>query len=198
MRKQHSSQSAAVDERLSRRLFLTAAAGMLGVASLPLEWAQVAHAAHDAAAARQGDAVAFAFLASDEAADVEAIAAQIIPTDQTPGAREAGVVYFIDRALGTLFPQLAGEFRSQLAEFRSFCRERNPAANVLRRAFVRAADRVAAGGRAHAVLRQDATADRVGNVLDARLRRQSAEPGLAAARFRRPACLHTALWLLRP
>lgn len=126
MRKQHSSQSAAVDERLSRRLFLTAAAGMLGVASLPLEWAQVAHAAHEAIAAQQGDVVAFAFLASDEAADVEAIAAQIIPTDQTPGAREAGVVYFIDRALGTLFPQLADEFRSQLAEFRSFCRERNP------------------------------------------------------------------------
>ena len=32
---------------------------------------------------------------------VEAIAAQIIPTDDTPGAREAGVIYFIDRALAT-------------------------------------------------------------------------------------------------
>ena len=29
------------------------------------------------------------------------MAAQIIPTDETPGAREAGVVYFVDRALTT-------------------------------------------------------------------------------------------------
>lgn len=29
----------------------------------------------------------------------EAISAQIIPTDQDPGAREAGVVYFMDRQL---------------------------------------------------------------------------------------------------
>jgi gluconate 2-dehydrogenase gamma chain len=28
-------------------------------------------------------------------------ASQIIPTDETPGAREAGVIYFIDRALRT-------------------------------------------------------------------------------------------------
>jgi gluconate 2-dehydrogenase gamma chain len=114
-----------VDERLSRRLFLSAAAGMLGVASLPLEWASVAHAVQEAAAAQQGDAVRFIFLASDEAADVDAIAAQIIPSDQTPGAREAGVVYFIDRALGTFFAVTADDFRSRLAEFRFFCRNRN-------------------------------------------------------------------------
>ena len=36
-----------------------------------------------------------------DAAVVDAIAALIIPTDDTPGAREAGVVQFIDRALDT-------------------------------------------------------------------------------------------------
>jgi gluconate 2-dehydrogenase gamma chain len=36
-----------------------------------------------------------------EATEIEAVAAQIIPTDDTPGAREAGAVYFIDRALAT-------------------------------------------------------------------------------------------------
>jgi gluconate 2-dehydrogenase gamma chain len=113
-------------EQLSRRLFLSVATGMLGVASLPLEWAQAAHAAHEATAARHGDADAVTFLASAEAADVEAIAAQIIPTDQTPGAREAGVVYFIDRALDSLLPRLADDFRSQLEEFRSSCRSRIP------------------------------------------------------------------------
>lgn len=113
-------------DALSRRLFLSAAAGMLGVASLPLEWAQVAHAAHEADTARKGDAARFTFLTSTEAADVEAIAAQIIPSDQTPGAREAGVVYFIDIALGAFFAQRAGEFRARLGEFQSFCRNRTP------------------------------------------------------------------------
>ncbi len=33
--------------------------------------------------------------------EIEAVTAQIIPTDDTPGAREAQVVHFIDRALVT-------------------------------------------------------------------------------------------------
>ena len=42
-----------------------------------------------------------------EAATLEAIAAQIFPTDETPGAREAGVIHFIDRAFETFAaPQL--------------------------------------------------------------------------------------------
>jgi len=36
-----------------------------------------------------------------QATEIEAITAQIIPTDSTPGAREAHCVYFIDRALST-------------------------------------------------------------------------------------------------
>ncbi len=35
-----------------------------------------------------------------QGADIEAIASRIIPTDDAPGAKEAGVVYFIDRMLG--------------------------------------------------------------------------------------------------
>jgi gluconate 2-dehydrogenase gamma chain len=118
------------NEQRSRRLFLSAVAGMLGTAALPLEWAQVAHAAHEAAAARQDDAVSLMFLTSSEAADVDAVAAQIIPTDETPGAREAGVLYFIDRSLHTFFSRMAGQFRSQLAEFRSFYRQRHPEATT--------------------------------------------------------------------
>lgn len=42
-----------------------------------------------------------------EAAALEAIASQIFPTDDTPGAREAGVIFFLDRALETFAaPQL--------------------------------------------------------------------------------------------
>ena len=42
---------------------------------------------------------------------MEAVAALIIPSDETPGAREAGVVYFIDQAL-------AGFDRDQQAVYR--------------------------------------------------------------------------------
>lgn len=36
-----------------------------------------------------------------EAMEISAIAGQIIPSGESPGAREAGIIYFIDRALAT-------------------------------------------------------------------------------------------------
>jgi gluconate 2-dehydrogenase gamma chain len=64
-------------------------------------WGEIA-AAHDhVRRAQSGATLAFEVFSSDQAADVEALAAQIIPSDDTPGAREARVVYFIDRALAT-------------------------------------------------------------------------------------------------
>ncbi len=41
------------------------------------------------------------FFTADQALEIEAMAAQIIPTDETPGAREARCLYFIDKALTT-------------------------------------------------------------------------------------------------
>ncbi|MCZ2146332.1 MAG: gluconate 2-dehydrogenase subunit 3 family protein [Bryobacterales bacterium] len=38
-------------------------------------------------------------LSTEDASEVEALASLIIPSGATPGAREAGVVYFIDKAL---------------------------------------------------------------------------------------------------
>ncbi len=43
----------------------------------------------------------FATLDPAPAAEIEALAAQIIPSTDGPGAREAGAIYFIDRALST-------------------------------------------------------------------------------------------------
>ena len=113
---------------LSRRSLVHAIAGIVATAVTPLGWADVAHAMDEARAAAQGGAAAkLSFFTAAEAADVEAVAAQIIPTDHSPGAREAGVVYFIDRALGTFYSQLASDYRAQLAAFQSACRERHPA-----------------------------------------------------------------------
>jgi gluconate 2-dehydrogenase gamma chain len=45
--------------------------------------------------------VQFQALTPEQAEDLDAVAAQIIPTDDLPGAREARAVVFIDRALAT-------------------------------------------------------------------------------------------------
>lgn len=54
-----------------------------------------------------------------DAAVVDAIAALVIPTDDTPGAREAGVVQFIDRSLGTFAKDQQQMFARGLADLKS-------------------------------------------------------------------------------
>lgn len=85
----------------TRREFV-AATGILGAAWLikdmlaaedALAWAREA--------VQQQPAPAFTALTSEEAAVLEAAASRIIPSDDTPGAKEAGVIYFIDRAFST-------------------------------------------------------------------------------------------------
>ena len=49
------------------------------------------------------------------AAAIDALTAQIIPSTDGPGAREAGVVYFIDRALSTFDSDQRGAYRAGLA-----------------------------------------------------------------------------------
>ena len=53
-----------------------------------------------------------------DAAVVDAIAALIIPTDDTPGAREAGVVQFIDRSLDTFARDQRTLFADGLADLK--------------------------------------------------------------------------------
>lgn len=72
-----------------------------------------------AAAKARDQAEAFHILGAQEAADLEAIAAQIIPTDDTPGAQEAGVIYFIDGAMAGMFAHALPGLREGLAELNS-------------------------------------------------------------------------------
>jgi gluconate 2-dehydrogenase gamma chain len=51
--------------------------------------------------AKAGQLSRLGFFTDAQAAEVDAMAAQIIPTDESPGAREAHCLYFIDRALTT-------------------------------------------------------------------------------------------------
>jgi gluconate 2-dehydrogenase subunit 3-like protein len=111
---------------LSRRSLLQAIAAIIATAAAPIGWEDVAHAIDAMDAAQTANGSRTSFLNASEAADVEAVAAQIIPTDDTPGAREAGVVHFIDRALATFYSQLGSDYRAQLAAFQAACRERHP------------------------------------------------------------------------
>ena len=87
-------------DSLSRRDFV-ATVGSLGAVWLLADVADrtdaLAHAAHQVKQAQP----TLQFFTPEQAAEVDAFASRIIPTDDTPGAREAGVVYFIDRSLAT-------------------------------------------------------------------------------------------------
>jgi gluconate 2-dehydrogenase gamma chain len=85
------------NNELSRRRFLISASALTASTFVRLSGATVAAIAQAACTAKDG-AAAFRSLSPDEAADIEAIAARIIPTTDTPGATEAGVVHFFDNA----------------------------------------------------------------------------------------------------
>lgn len=68
-------------------------------------------AAAAVAAAGCGRGGAFRALSDVEARTLDALLAHIIPADDAPGAREAGVIHYIDR-------QLAGHFREHRIRYR--------------------------------------------------------------------------------
>src|SRR5262245_60928028 len=94
-------------EAVTTRRALLQLAGWLGASLAIPDWDVVAavlqHAPTDA------PEVGPSLLEEGDLADLEAVTAQIIPTDSTPGAREAGVVQFIDRALASFLAPLAPE-----------------------------------------------------------------------------------------
>jgi gluconate 2-dehydrogenase gamma chain len=58
----------------------------------------------------------FEYLDAASAQEITAIAAQIVPSTDGPGATEAGAVYFIDRALHTFAADKQPQYREGLAE----------------------------------------------------------------------------------
>lgn len=82
--------------RATRRTFLLKGFGATSTAWLAANWpAQVAAAE---AAQQMGH---FTFFTRPQAMEIDAMAQQIYPSDSTPGAKEAQVIYFIDLALVT-------------------------------------------------------------------------------------------------
>lgn len=90
---------------MQRRTFLTKAGAMFGGSWITLSMPAILASAGVACKAKE-EGGAFRVLSVSEAAEFEAIAARIIPSGETPGATEAGVIYFIDTVLADLEPDL--------------------------------------------------------------------------------------------
>lgn len=113
----------------SRRDFLLRSLSGLGAAWAATNAAGIAEAAAFVQqSARSGSAASFGFFTAAQAADVEAMAAQIIPTDSSPGAREAKVIVFIDRILSTFEKDAQAEYTKGLAELATETRRLYPTA----------------------------------------------------------------------
>jgi gluconate 2-dehydrogenase gamma chain len=112
---------------LGRRAFLGASCAALASAWLAADpatlRASLAHAARDRERAARD---AFQVFTPAQAGDVDAMAAQIIPTDDLPGAREAGAVYFIDHSLATWAAEQRQPFTRGLADLNREVRRRWP------------------------------------------------------------------------
>jgi gluconate 2-dehydrogenase gamma chain len=97
---------------IGRREWTLAALGLASPGEIAAAWEH----AHQTASA--GTPPKLETLDPEMASDIEALTSQIIPSDGTPGAREAGVVYFIDRALRTWQSEHLESYRKGLEEVR--------------------------------------------------------------------------------
>ena len=113
------------NNELSRRRFLFSASALTASTFVRLSGASVAAIAQAACTAKD-DLAPFRSLSPEEAADIEAIAARIIPTTDTPGATEAGVVHFFDNAF-------AAEMKDKLEDVRAGLVRLNAAVGETRR-----------------------------------------------------------------
>jgi gluconate 2-dehydrogenase gamma chain len=77
-------------------------------------WPEIAAAQAHAQSAKK-----FEYLDAQTTGEVAALVETILPSDETPGAREAGVVYFIDRALTTFHKDQQKAYREGLQDFQA-------------------------------------------------------------------------------
>jgi len=112
-----------------RRSFLAFSGSTAGTLLLAASANDVREALRYArAAAGMEPAPPWEFLTAEQAADVDAITTRIIPSDDGPGAREAGTVFFIDRALATWGSSRGPEFTRGLEGVNAEATKRVPAA----------------------------------------------------------------------
>jgi gluconate 2-dehydrogenase gamma chain len=104
----------------TRRVWLSQCAGIAAFA----EVAAAQQHAHEAV--QSSDLPKFQTLDPAMAAELDAITSQIVPSTDGPGAHEAGVVYFIDRALSTFDAHLRDAYKIGMAEVQQKRKEMFP------------------------------------------------------------------------
>jgi gluconate 2-dehydrogenase gamma chain len=104
----------------SRRLWLSQCAGIAALAEI----AAAQQHAHEAV--RASNPPPFQTLDPAMAAEIDAITSQIVPSTDGPGAHEAGVVYFIDRALSTFDADLRESYPTGMASVQQKRKEMFP------------------------------------------------------------------------
>jgi len=107
----------------SRREFFKSSGSMISGTWIAINLPAIIAAANFACSAKEAGAP-FELLTAAEAAELEAITSQIIPSDGTPGAKEAGIIYFLDRALGTFSADDADPIREGLTELETAVKEK--------------------------------------------------------------------------
>jgi gluconate 2-dehydrogenase gamma chain len=111
----------------SRREFLLYSATGLSAVWLSANWpALVAAADHAHQQVKSGSPHKLEFFTPEEVAEIDAITARIIPTTDTPGARESGVAYFIDRALVTFAKDQQNLYRDGLPKLQALTQKMYP------------------------------------------------------------------------
>jgi hypothetical protein len=118
------------DSGMSRRGFLRSAGSLSAIACLRLTGPAIVGISQAACSARE-QAAPFKVLGEAEARDFAAIAARIIPTTDTPGAAEAGVIHFIDNAFAAEMQDALQAAREGLAAFNAALADAHPGVQAL-------------------------------------------------------------------
>jgi len=115
-----------MNKDLSRRGFLSQSLTGVSAAWISAHWPAMLSAAVHAQKARSGAPAKLDFFSPEQAAEIGAVTARIIPTTDSPGAHEAGVIFFIDRALVTFAKDDQKTYAQGLPELQAKARELFP------------------------------------------------------------------------
>ena len=132
-----------MDSHLSRRGFLSQGLTGISAAWISAHWpAMLSAATHAREAAQSASIAKFEFFTPEQAAEIDAISSRIIPATDTPGAHEAGVVFFIDRALVTFAKDDQKLYADGLHELQVRVHKMFPAANKFSAATLEQQDQI--------------------------------------------------------
>lgn len=113
------------NSKSSRRSFLKSGGSVMSASWLAINMPLIV-AASQTASENKANGTGYSNLSVQESVELGALVDQIVPADETPGAAEIGVVYFIDVALGDFMGSAAPMLREGLEDLQQKSRLANP------------------------------------------------------------------------